>query len=271
MMSWRGRGVWVLGAGFLGSALAAACRAAGASVLTIDHTAPADLHADAADARALAVGLGRVVPHVAFCCLSTRGGDAAAYDRVYQQSLRTLLSVAPAVRPIFCSSISLYPDTQGAPVDEHTPLQPPTPRQEVLLQAERLALVSGGVVARLASLYGAGRCELLRRHLAGEPRLAGAPERWLNYLHVDDAVRALMLLAIRAETGIYNLCSESFTIASAYALLHRLTGIPVAAESAAARVRGSANRRVISHHGTVEHPRTFRDFVQSELQHPTLP
>lgn len=269
-MSWRGQGVWVLGTGFLGSALAAVCRAAGASVLTIDHAAPADLHADAADAKAMAVGLGRVVPQVAFCCLSTRGGDAAAYRHVYLQSMRSVLSVAPAVCPVFCSSVSLYPDAGGGAVDENTPLSSPNSRQEVLRQAEALVLSAGGLVVRLAPLYGAGRCELLRRHLAGEPRLPGPPERWLNYLHVDDAVQGLMQLAARKQSGVYNLCSESFTHAAAYEMMQQLTGVPAAAECTSASVRGSASRRIVSTRFSPESPRAFRDFVLAEMQCPTL-
>lgn len=269
-MNWRGQGVWVIGAGFLGSALAVALRSAGAAVLTIDHTALADLSADATDACALSAGIGRVVPKVAFCCLSTRGGDAAAYHRCYVQSLQALFSVAPAVCPVFCSSVSLYPDTCGEAVDECTPLQHPNARQEVLLQAEKLALMAGGCVARLAPLYGPGRCELLRRHLAGEPRLPGAPGRWLNYLHVDDAVRSLLDIAASGNGGIYNLCSESFTCTEAYALMEQLTGKATAAESAAATVRGSANRLITSCRFRMPNPHRFRDFVLAELQHPTL-
>lgn len=269
-MNWHGQGVWVLGAGFLGSALAAACRAAGASVLTVDHAAPADLHADAADAKAMAVGLGRVVPQVVFCCLSTRGGEAAAYRHAYMQSVRAVLSVAPAVRPVFCSSVSLYPDAGGDPVDEYTPLPPPNARQEVLRQAEELALSAGGLVVRLAPMYGAGRCELLRRHLAGEPRLPGPPGRWLNYLHVDDAVLGLMQLAARRKSGVYNLCSESFTHAAAYEMMQQLTGVPAAAQCAAASVRGSANHRIVGARFSPESPRSFRDFVLAEMQCPTL-
>lgn len=269
-MKWRGQGVWVLGAGFLGSALSAACRAAGASVLTVDKSAPADMHVDAADAQALSIGVGRVVPSIAFCCLSTRGGDADAYHRVYLQSLRALLSVAPAVRPVFCSSVSLYPDTCGQPVDEATPISPLNARQEVLVQAESLVLAAGGLVLRLAPLYGSGRCELLRRHLAGEPGLPGPPERWLNYLHVDDAVQAMMHLAAHGKTGLYNLSSESFTYAEAYACLEQLTGTPRAAESAHASIRGSADRRITSYRYKMDSPHRFCDFVRAELQNPTL-
>ena len=99
-------------------------------------------------------------------------------------------------------------------------------------------LARGGVVARLSALYGPGRCELLRRHLAGEPKLAGAPERMLNYLHVQDAVAALLVLAQSGESRRYTVCGESFSKAAAYALLERLTGVPAADADAAPSHRG---------------------------------
>ena len=269
-MSLRGQGVWILGAGFLGSALASACRAAGADVLTIDAAAPADLRADATDIKALAAGVGRVVPRVAFCCLSTCGGAPEEYRHVYETSLRALLSAAPAVRPIFCSSVSLYPDTAGGVVDEDTPVQLESERQVCLRQAEQLALLAGGAVARLAPLYGPTRCELLRRHLAQEPRLPGAAERWLNYLHVEDAVQALMLLAQDEARGVFNLCSESFRLGEAYVMMQECTGIPVADACTAPTKRGSADRRVVSRRYPMLHPQRFRDFVLRELHAPTL-
>lgn len=269
-MNWRGQGVWVLGAGFLGSALASALRAAGAAVLTVDCSAPADLRADATDVHVLAAGIGRVVPRVAFCCLSTRGGDAACYHHAYVKSLQTLLSIAPAVRPIFCSSVSLYPDTGGEAVDECTPLSLYNARQEALLRAEQLVHVAGGAVVRLAALYGPGRCELLRRHLAGSARLPGKDERWLNYLHVDDAVRSMLEIASTGQKGVYNLCSESFTHAAVYELLAQLTGKPASATCSDVTTRGSANHRITSCRFRMLNPHRLHDFVLEEMQRPTL-
>ncbi len=263
-MSLRGQGVWILGAGFLGSALAAACRSAGAAVLTIDSHVPADLVADATVAKELANAPGRVVPKYAFCCLSTRGGSVEEYRRTYVGALQALLSVAPAVRPVFCSSVSLYPDTGGEIVDETCAVCAKDERQELLLCAECLALLAGGAVARLAPLYGPGRCELLRRHVAGEPRLPGSPDRWLNYLHVDDAVSALLAMACKRFSGVVNLSSESFSVREVYEYMQKCTGVRVADECSAASLRGCANRRVRSIYSFVESPRLFRDFVGAQ-------
>ena len=91
------------------------------------------------------------------------------------------------------------------------------------MAAESAVLGQGGVVARLVPLYGPGRCELVRRYLAGEPCLPGGAGRCMNYVHRDDAVAALRLLAADGE-GVYNLCGESFTKGEMYARLHAAYG-----------------------------------------------
>lgn len=210
---------WILGTGFLGSRL----RALLPQAVGIDRCAPAEVQGDAADPAVLARAAALLSPSLIFCCLSTRGGDAAAYRRTYLGVLRELPMTA---RLIFCSALSAG---QGG-----------TEQASVLREAEECVLARGGVVLRLAALYGEGRCELLRRHLAREPRLPGADSRRLNYIHVDDAAAAL-LAAAEAPSAVYAACGDSFTKAEAYALLEQVTGIPAAAESAAAARRGSAD------------------------------
>lgn len=226
-MTLHGQRVWIAGYGFLGHVLAQKCRAAGAHVLSIDSNAAvgADLCADAAEpatiAQAIEWGVGR--PSVIFCCLSTRGGTVQDYRHCYLQTVRNLEAAHLLENCIFCSSSSVY----GAATD----------RTAVLTECEQLILSRGGCVARLVPLYGPGRCELLRRYLAGEPCLPGAPERVLNYVHVEDAAEALILLAEREVSGYCDVCGESFTKSQIYAELERVTGI------AAAQAEGVPGRR----------------------------
>lgn len=237
------RPAWVVGTGFLGAALLRALPHA----IGIDCAAPADVRGDAADAAVLARAAQTLAPQLVFCCTATHGGDAAAYRHAYADVVSAL---PPGARAVFCSSTSV----------EHADGE----RQRILRAAEDAVLARGGVVARLAPLYGPGRCELLRRHLAGEPRLAGEGARVLNYLHVQDAVDALLLLAARGESRCYTVCGESFSKAEAYALLERLTGVPAAHADAAPSRRGcggaAADTAAIRALGW--HPaRRFADFV----------
>ena len=60
---------------------------------------------------------------------------------------------------------------------------------------ERLVLASGGVVARLSGLYGPGRCHVLKNLVNGTAHLDGAGDRMMNFIHRDDAARAMLLLS----------------------------------------------------------------------------
>lgn len=260
------KAVWIIGgAGYLGSALAAQCRAEGWRLLVVDPAGAPSEHCLAEPAGApgaLERAAERLVPEVIFFCASTRGGDAAAYRTTYAEPVLRAAEVAPQAHLVLCSSAAVY--AAGGRVTEQSPTPGETERQRTLLAAEAATLRSGGAVARLAALYGPGRCELLRRHLAGEPCLPGAATRVLNYVHVADAARALLLLA--GAAGVYNVCGESFTKAEAYAMLAELTDCPPSPEHATAARRGAADHRV-----SAELLRSaigwapqhfFRDFVQ---------
>lgn len=232
--------VWVVGHGFLGRELADACRAHGAAVLTIDPAAAADVCGVAGAAATLATARAQSEPTLIFCCVATHGGTAAQYRACYLETVQNLLQTCPAAKIVFCSSISVYGDYRGQPVTEQSPPLATSERAAILLAAEQAVLSHGGSVARLAALYGEQRCELRRRHLAGEPQLPGAPERLLHYVHVQDAAAALVQMA-HLPAGIYNVCGARFTKAQAYAALARETGIPASAEVAPASCRGGVN------------------------------
>lgn len=207
---------WILGTGFLGSRL----RRLLPQSIGIDNAAPAEVCGNAADPAVTAHAEEMLKPALIFCCLSTRGGDEADYRRTYLGAVRTLPESA---RIIFCSALSAGTGN--------------TEKAAILRETEELVLSRGGVVVRLAALYGEGRCELLRRHRAGEPQLAGPATRRLNYLHVDDAAAAL-LAAAKAPSGLYAACGDTFTKAEAYTLLEEVTGIPASAETATEGRRG---------------------------------
>lgn len=246
--------VWVLGNGFLGSRLAEVCRRLGARVLCIDATTPAEVHGDAADETVLRAAACQVAPTLIFCCLSTRG-QMERYEHTYLHPLRLLQRMFPTVEIVFCSSLSAG---WGS-----------SPSADILRQAEQLVLQRGGRVARLAALYGPGRCELLRRHLAGEPCLFGEDTRLLHYLHVEDAVQALLLLCSAPPGTCAEVVGETFTKGNIYACLAAWTGVPVARENASPSRRGGAALPEGAACCPVPgwKPRhSFRAFVQQEVQ-----
>lgn len=257
--------IWIIGPGFLGSALAQSCRADGMDVLTIGPE-QADVTGDASEPAVLKQALAQLEPELVYCCAATHGGGVEAYRRCYPELVRSVCAVVRA-RLVFCSSSSVYGGTDGSAADESSPCLASGERARVLLEAESLVQEAGGIVARLVPLYAEGRFELLRRHVAGEPRLAGGEERLLNYVHRDDAVAALRLMA-SLPGGTYNVSGDCFTLGEAYAMLESLTGIPRRAAQSAASCRGQSSRRVVADKLCANgwHPHgTVRDFVASQL------
>lgn len=240
--------VWVVGAGLLGTELARVWRMGGGRVLTIDKRVEARVRGNAAEYDTLAEAAAILpAPEVIYVCVSTRGGTATDYRRAYRDTTEALLHAQPKARVIFCSTTGLYPDTGGGEVTEETPCEAEDEKSFILLDTERLVTSTGGIVARLAALYGFGRCELVRRHVRGEPRLSGGEERVLNYVYVGDAARALFLLADPELPGgsIRNVCGESATKREMYAMLEKVSKIPAALEISPGSVRrGLKNHRV---------------------------
>lgn len=217
--------VWIVGAGFLGLALADVCRAAGVEVLTIDPHASSDVRGSASESAVLQQALQLLKPQKVFCCMATHGGTVEEYRRCYLDTVQCLTQHVPEAQIVFCSSISVYGNGNREVLTEDAVAEATGERAQVLMAAESAVLESGGIVARLAALYGEGRCELWRRHLAGEPQLHGAADRVLNYVHVQDAADALLLMAQYAVEGIYNVCGACFTKAEAYAQMEHISGI----------------------------------------------
>lgn len=231
---------WVIGLGYLGSRLAQSMRAQGHAVLGIDIAAHADAQGDAADASFLS----RLPqPERIFFTQATKGGDARAYEHSYRGVIQAVESVAPEARGIFCSSSSLYGERTGARVNEQSPLLATSEKSQILQACEERILQAGGSVARLAALYGRGRSVLLPRYQAGMVPIAGPATRWLNYVHVDDVVSALHLLA-EAPARLYNISSESLQKGDLLALIAEVCALPPALQEPEATRRGMSNQQV---------------------------
>ncbi len=148
---------------------------------------------------------------VVHCASSGRGG-ADAYRAVYRDGLENLRDAFSPGRLIFTGSTSVYSQVDGGWVTEDSPAEPDRETGRVLLEAEKIALEAGGVVARLAGIYGPGRSVLLKKFLEGSAVLEAGGNRWINQIHRDDGARALLRLAQHEEAaGIYNVCDDTPT------------------------------------------------------------
>jgi nucleoside-diphosphate-sugar epimerase len=196
--------VAVLGCGYVGLELCrqlvedhevVGVRRSADGIERVEATGARAVRADVTDPDALAA-----VPDadaVVFAA-SSGGRGAEAAREVYVEGLRTAVDhfcgrEAPPDRLVYTSSTGVYGDHGGDWVDEGTPIEPTTPKTEVLAEAERIALdrPTGdctGTVARFAGLYGPDRYRL-DRYVEGP-----VTEGYLNMVHRDDAAGAVRYL-----------------------------------------------------------------------------
>jgi nucleoside-diphosphate-sugar epimerase len=153
---------------------------------------------------------------------------------------------------LFTSSTSVYPQIQGESVDETTPAVPDRETGQVLRRTEDLVIAHRGIVARLAGLYGPGRSVLLQRFLDGSARIEEGESRYLNQVHRDDVVSALVTLLSTPDAAagqIYNVADgEALTQRQCYEQLAHHFGVPVPPEGPRDlnRKRGWTHKRIVT-------------------------
>ncbi len=183
-------------------------------------------------------------------CVSSGGGDSDRYRQIYLQGTANLIRGLVFGRLLFTSSTSVYGHIDGTPVHEDSPTETTTATGQILVETENLVLARGGIVARLAGLYGPGRRAMLRRFLAGESTLDGDGSRWLNTLHRDDAVSALeLLISQNAASDLYNVADNGglTQLAAFQFLAEKLQRpLPPSAPPNLHRKRGFSNKQVLN-------------------------
>ena len=127
-------------------------------------------------------------------CASSRGGDAEAYRQIYLNGARHLLETFPKAKILFTSSTSVYAQRDGSWVTEESETKPLRDTGRILLEVEKLVLEKGGIVARLAGIYGPRRSALLSKFLNGTATIDLNNDRFVNQAHRDDIASALFLL-----------------------------------------------------------------------------
>jgi nucleoside-diphosphate-sugar epimerase len=183
-------------------------------------------------------------------CASSRGGDAAAYREIYLNGVRSLLEAFPEAKILFTSSTSVYAQRDGSWVTEESETNPLQETSRILLEVEKLILGQGGIVARLAGIYGAGRSALLSKFLNGTATIDPNNDRFVNQVHRDDIASALFLLLdqeTRTPAQIYNIVDDQPILQSkCYLWLSEKLNrpLPPIRKSEQPRKRGDTNKRV---------------------------
>lgn len=182
-------------------------------------------------------------------CASTRGGDVDVYRGLYLQGARNLLDRFAKSIMLFVSSTSVYAQSNGEWVSEQSPAEPEHETGKILREAEKIVLSRGGVVTRLAGIYGPGRAVLLRKFLSGEAIVDPERDRFVNQIHRDDAAAALFSLLDRdvPRGDIFNVVDDQPILQSeCYRwLAEKLKRpLPSLGRSKSKRKRGQSNKRV---------------------------
>lgn len=230
----------VVGAGWLGGAVAHQLAEGGVAVHTLQRTphAPAcgitpvagDIATAASDA-----GVRRSLPHAIdwlVLCLApsaARGDDHTAYPRGVAGAL-ALAEALGAQTLLYTSSTGVYGRIDGGVVRETDPLPGAAGRVGLLRQAEAILADAAGarvprvLTLRVAGLYGPGR-DPAPRWKTGDPH----DTRWVNMAWRDDvvsAIRALLAAPLPAGAHCFNCCDGAPVQAGA--LVRALRGEPAA-------------------------------------------
>jgi nucleoside-diphosphate-sugar epimerase len=229
--------VLIAGCGFLGRRLARRLRDAGRTVhATTRSTARADefrregirpVLCDVTEPASLG-SLPRVgtVVHA----IGLDRGSGKGMREVYVDGLREFLARLPTPeRFLYVSSSSVYGQQDGEEVDESSPTEPVEEPGQIVLAAEAVLRGSlpGAVILRFAGIYGPGRLMRGQAIRDGQP-IAASPDRWLNLIHVEDGVSALLAAEERAAPGsLYLICDGHPALrVDFYALLAELLHAP---------------------------------------------
>ena len=181
-------------------------------------------------------------------CVSSRGGDEAAYRRLYFEGTKNLLRAFPDATVLFTSSTSVYAQNDGSVVDENSPAEPRHAKGRVLRETEDLVLEAGGIVARLGGIHGPGRSFFLTRYLEGA--ISEQKDRLINHVHRDDIVSALLLLAERrgdCRGEIFNVVGDEpikATDACAWLSSRLKKAVQPVSDAPRPSKRGQSNKRV---------------------------
>jgi len=201
-----GRRLIVVGAGYVGGELARRAAGLGMQVTALTRNAAQGAVLHAAGIKVVTADLAgeewhrEINPeaHYVVNCVSSGGGGLEGYRHSYVAGMQSLLRWAAAGRigtVLYTSSTSVYPQGDGAVIDETAPTGADNDRAALLVETEELLRSSraaeGWFILRIAGIYGPGRHHLLEQLRAGGV-LPGVGLHRLNLAHRDDICAAIL-------------------------------------------------------------------------------
>ena len=217
----------MIGCGYLGSRVAQAWLEGGDDVHALTRS---QSHADRLREQGIRSVIGDVTDPDSLCDLPNVDTVlyAVGFDRnaghskreVYVDGLENVLKVVAARgdRFFYISTTSVYGQSGGEAVDEDSDCDPSSENGRVCLDAERKVWQCysakssvggrGAIILRLAGIYGPGRLLARVESLRSGDPLRGNPDAWLNLIHVDDAVAAVLASEQHGRFGSTYLVSD---------------------------------------------------------------
>ncbi|MFN0199844.1 MAG: SDR family oxidoreductase [Planctomycetaceae bacterium] len=237
----------IIGCGYLGCRVADAWKTQGDEVWALTRSAERartlasagiqPVIGDIMDVASLAAIGSISTPDVILYAVARDRSSPISMEELYLTGLRNVMSQFEDFpsRWIYISSTSVYGQNQGEWVDEMSECRPESDNGKICLQGEQLFQQyvanhpeSRGHVLRLAGIYGPDRLiARLTGLIAGVP-LQGRPDAWLNLIHVDDAVQAILAIERVDAAGEICLVADDRPVQREeyYSLLSRLAGGP---------------------------------------------
>lgn len=201
--------------------------------------------------------------HVYHLAGGTRGAGQITPDIINHQGTAHLVNALKGMsgieRVLFTSTCAVYGDRVNLWVPEDMPPTPNTRYGTSKVAAEAVLLESGlpTVITRLAAVYGPGfPFMMVDRIKAGKNWLPGEGRNFVPTIHIDDAVRALVLLLTEGSPGepIHIADPEPMQLKEFYAAVHQQVGgeatrfwstwIPSYVQHSAARYNERAQSRL---------------------------
>lgn len=198
----------IIGAGYLGSALAIAAKALQMNVIGINkNNINPHCHTLLMDLNSSAVNLPE--SEYAVCCIPPRG-DYSNYHQIIENIATRLAASDSQPRVVFVSSTGVF-DQMHELINDHTQPNPQTQRGQSLLKAEQLfkEIYPPVTIIRPSRIYGPGRLGMLK-NVQDNKAPTCPPQQYSHHIAVDDLAQIILMQLSETNDGQTLIASDPY-------------------------------------------------------------